>query len=160
MTKPPLVTISIIGILAMSLLQAGAADVQQSAGSELARREDSVRRAQAAIAQGDQAYKDKRYDVAVVEYQAACDFLPESPLTHDLRAQAIQDFSQASVRLAEQRIAEGRYDEAETTVKTVLDPKYNPTYKDAIVLQQHLSDPDYFNRTVTPKFLDKIAWSR
>ena len=156
MFKPPLITIFIAGLTAISLLRAGAADVRTAAEQEEARREASVKLAQAAIAEGDKAYKDKHYDVAAGEYKVACDHLAESPLTHKLRAQALEDFGQASVRLAEQRIAEGRFEDAKVAVNAVLDKNYYPTYKPAIQLLAHLNDPEYFNATMGPKFEDRI----
>ena len=68
MTKPPFVTISIIGLIAMSLINAGAADLQGTAESTIVRHEQDVKTAQAAVAQGDKAFKEKNYDLAVVEY--------------------------------------------------------------------------------------------
>lgn len=160
MIKPPIVTVFILGLLAFAPLNAGAADrsgsVQGNAEREIARREDNVNRANKAIELGDNAMKSMEYDVAVVEYKAACDLLPESPITHDLRARAVGRFSEASVKLAEQRIAEGRFADAEAAAKQVVDEHYNPTYRPALQLLSHLEDPGYYNKTVGPKFYGNV----
>ena len=148
--------VAILGLVAISPFIANAADVQSIAEKEVVRHQHDVDLAKHALAEGDKAYSDKHYDVAVVEYQSACDYLPEAPITHELRGRAIQGFSQASVRLAEQRIVEGRFADAEATVNTLLAEKYNPTYKPALLLRAHLEDPDYYNKTVGPKFYDKV----
>jgi len=156
MIKPPLVTIPILGLLALSPMTAGAQNVQRSAEHEIARRQDNVIRAKKDIADGDNAMREKAYDVASVEYKAACDLLPEAPSTHDLRARAVDSFSEASVKLAEQRIVEGRFEDARAAAKIVVDPQYNPTYKPALKLLSQLEDPDYYNQTVGPKFYGSI----
>src|SRR5580704_8723238 len=101
MIKPPIVTISILGLLAIAPMNAGAqsAHVQGTAEREVARREYNVTAARKAIAQGDSAMDSKNYDVAVVAYKSACDLLPEAPATHDLRVRAVDGFSEASVKL-------------------------------------------------------------
>jgi len=68
----------------------------------------------------------------------------------------VDGFSEASVKLAEQRIVEGRFEDARATAKLVLDEKYNPTYKPAITFVAHLEDPDYYNKTVGPKFYASV----
>jgi general secretion pathway protein D len=164
MIKPPVAAIAILGLTTLLPLSGIAGSGQNvSSGSvpdiaerEIARREDNINRAKQAIAEGDKAMESKNYDVAVAEYKSACDLLPESPLVHDLRLRAVNSFSEASVRLAEQRIAEGRFADAEATAKLVLDPRYNPNYKPAIELLAHLEDPYYFNKTVGPKFYANV----
>jgi general secretion pathway protein D len=162
MIKPPLVTISILGLIAMAQLNVRAAQ-NESLGSvpsvaerEISRREDNVNRAKKAIAEGDKAMDAKTYDVAVMQYKSACDLLPESQVVHDLRLRAVDRFSEASVKLAEQRVAEGRFADAEATAKLVVDERYNPGYKPALQLLSHLEDPGYFNKTVGPKFYANV----
>ncbi|HWC59346.1 MAG TPA: hypothetical protein VHC44_06595, partial [Verrucomicrobiae bacterium] len=99
MLKPPLVTISIIGLFAVSPLAvrpAGAVDVKSAAEREEALRAANVQAAQQAMAEGDKQYKAMHFDVAAGEYQLACQHLPESPLNHKLRAQALDAYGRAS----------------------------------------------------------------
>ena len=154
MIKPPLVIISVIGLITMPLIRAGAADVQTTASQEQARREANLKLAQTAIAEGDKQFKARNYDTAVQQYQLACDTLTESSETHSVRTRAVAGLDEASVRLAEQRITEGRYADARDAAQRAL--KYNPNYKPAIELLAHMEDQDYFNATRGPKFEDKV----
>ncbi|HWB58894.1 MAG TPA: STN domain-containing protein [Chthoniobacteraceae bacterium] len=104
-----------------------------------------------ALAEGDREFKLLHWDVAAGDYQYACDHLPESPANHELRAKALNDFAGASVRLAEQRIVEGRYADAKAALNAVLNPKYSPVCKPARALLAHLDDPGYFNPIPGPR---------
>lgn len=108
------------------------------------------------INRGDSAVIRKDYDLASREYRAAVDSLPDAPATADRRKVAVKKFFDATIMLANQRITEGRYVDAETSVKVILRPEYDPGYKPAITLLKHLEDPEYYNRTVTPGFIDKV----
>jgi general secretion pathway protein D len=130
--------------------------VPSVAEREISRRQDNVNRAKAAIAEGYKALDAKTYDVAHDQFKTACDLLPESPVVHDLRVRAVSGFSEASVKLAEQRIVEGRFADAEATAKLVLDERYNPGYKPALQLLSNLEDPAYYNKTVGPKFYASV----
>ena len=96
------------------------------------------------------------YEAAVKNYRNAVDALPDAPATADRRRAALKKFFGASLKLSDQRIIEGRYVDAETVLKVILRPEYDPGYKPAIARLQHLEDPDYYNQTVGPKFLDKV----
>ena len=130
--------------------------VESTAEHELARRQDNVTRARAAIEAGDHAMKQRDYETAFAQYKAACDLLTDSVATRDLRDEALDGFCEAASRLAEQRIAEGRYQDAALTAKAVLDPQYDPHCHRAIVILAHLEDPNYYNKTITPKFRGNV----
>lgn len=165
--KPPVLSCA-CALLAASPLFAGTVErtttrvessstsVQGTAEHELVRRQENVTRARAAIEAGDRAMKQRDYETAFAQYKAACDFLPDSPATRKLRSQALDGFCEAASRLAEQRIAEGRYQDAETTAKAVLDPQYDPHCHRAQVILAHLEDPGYYNKTITPKFRGNV----
>ncbi|HYR58084.1 MAG TPA: type II and III secretion system protein, partial [Chthoniobacteraceae bacterium] len=129
---------------------------QTAAEREIARRPDYVRRGEDAIAKGDKAMKDKDYDQAVAQYKLAVDIIPNASNSRRQYQRALDKFSEASVKLAEQRITEGRYEDAELTLKLVLDDRYNPRYKDAIIILARLEQPDYYNKTITPKFRGNV----
>jgi general secretion pathway protein D len=160
MIKPPLLTLcSLLGILALDPVYAGQIpstsvphSVQGIAEREISRRNDQIARAQQAIAEGDKAMRVKDYEVAVQQYKSAADVLTESPVTHKLRSVAVDRYCDASVQLAQQRIAEGRYAEAEAAAKAVLADAYNPKCGAALTLLAHLEEPGYYNKTITPKF--------
>lgn len=129
---------------------------QSAVERELPRRYDYLRRGEEAVEKGDKAMKDKDYDQAVAQYKLAVDVIPNSANSRRQYARALDKFSEASVKLAEQRITEGRYQDAELTLKLVLDDRYNPTYKDAIIILARLEQPDYYNKTITPNFRGRI----
>ena len=154
MIKPPLVILSLIGIIAALPSMARAQDAGTTLQNQSARYEANEKLARAAIDEGDKQFQSKNYDAAVQQYQFAADKLPAAPITQSLHNRAVAGLSLASVRLAEQRITEGRYEDAKASAKTAL--KYDPNYKPAIELLAHMEDPAWFNTTVGPKFKDKV----
>ena len=108
-----------------------------------------------AMARGSEALMRREYETAYAQYKAAVDALPDAPSVRELRTTALDGFSKAVMGLAEQRMAEGRWEDAETTVKVILEPQYNPNYKPAQRLLARLESPDYFNKTITPGFVSK-----
>jgi len=114
--------------------------------------EDENRAGREAIASGDDAMKDKDYEKATAYYKNACDIIPNAPNSQSLYNTALHGFCEASTRLAEQRITEGRYADAENTLRIVLDDRYDPRCKKAIIILSRLEQPDYYNKTIGPKF--------
>ena len=106
------------------------------------------------MARGTEALAVRDYEKAFSEYKAALDAVPNSPEVRDLRKVAMDGFTKAAMGLAEQRIAEGRWEDAKTTVQCLL--QYNPSYEPAKRLLQRLESPDYFNKTVTPGFVSRL----
>ncbi|MEO6569890.1 MAG: type II and III secretion system protein, partial [Opitutaceae bacterium] len=154
MTKPPLAR-----LFAAVLCIAGTQPVVTFAGSndsgyessrrttttyssvemrELARRRDYVERGRAALQAGKKAMADKDYETAVSQYKLACDLIPNAAETRGLYAEAIHGFCKASCRFAEQRIAEGRYADATNQLKLVLDDRYHPGCREAVIILSHL----------------------
>jgi len=166
--KPPVICACVLAAAAFSPLplfagspqsgysQGSGAGTDSVADRAIARREEDVRRAKAALDSGDAAMKQRDYETAFGQYKAAADLLPESPVTHHLRREALDNLDDAGCRLAEQRISEGRYEDAKNLCKAVLDDKYDPGCHRAIVIQAHLEDPDYYNKTITPRFRGNV----
>lgn len=119
---------------------------------ELVRRREYVERGQVALAAGDKAMREKDYENAFVQYRYAVDNIPNSENTRRLYGKALEKMCEAGVKLAEQRIAEGRYADAESVLRIVLEDRYNPECEDAIKVLARLEEPDYYNKTITPKF--------
>lgn len=109
-----------------------------------------------AMQRGSVALMERDYETAYTQYKAAVDALPDAPNTRELRASAMDGFSKSVMGLAEARIDEGRWQDAEETVRVILQPQYNPNYKPAQRLLARLESPDYFNKTVTPGFVAKV----
>src|SRR5581483_8728688 len=131
-------------------------NVEGVAERELARRQDMLNHAMDLLKTGDIAMKEHDFETAFASYKAVCDMLTESDATHHLRKRALDGLCEAACDLAEQRIGEGRFTDAETTAKAVLDEKYDPSCHRAIVILAHLEDPDYYNKTITPKFRGNV----
>lgn len=166
MTKPPVYSCALIA-LTFSLVGPSAfagdtygrsARVQTSGGAytvaerEVVRRQENISRAEAAIATADRAMKERDYETAFAQYKLAADLLPEAEATRSLRKEAVYGLCDAGCALAEQRIAEGRYQDAELIAKTVVEERYDPDCSRAITILAHLEDPGYYNKTITPKF--------
>ena len=160
MTKSPLATTissllvgSLIITPAVSFAEGGYhGSVESVAAREKQRRADYETRGREAIAAGDAAMKQKDYEKATAYYKNACDIIPNAPLSQSLYDTALKGFCEASTRLAEQRITEGRYADAENTLRIVLDERYDPRCKKAIIILSRLEQPDYYNKTIGPKF--------
>ncbi len=130
--------------------------LQSTADTEIARRQSLALSADDNLRQGDAAMLREDYEDAVKFYRTATDSLPDAPATGDRRRAAMKKFFTASIKLAELRIVEGRYPDAETVAKVILRPEYDPGYEPAIDLLQHLEDPEYYNQTLGPKQIAKV----
>lgn len=106
------------------------------------------------MARGTEALAVRDYEKAFSEYRAALDALPNAPDVRSLHKIALDGFTKAGMGLAEQRVAEGRWEDAQTTVECLL--AYNPNYEPARRLLGRLESPDYFNKTVTPGFVSRV----
>lgn len=137
--------------------QVSGSNVEAQAELEIAKRIQLAEQyAPTAMQRGSVALMERDYETAFAQYRAAVDALPDAPQVRELRATAMDGFGKATMGLAEARIAEGRWQDAEETVKVILQPEYNPNYKPAQRLLARLESPDYFNKTVTPGFVAKV----
>jgi len=131
--------------------------VQGKAELQIRKIEVSKEYAAKASGKGADAMMQKDYESAFAYYKSAVDALPSGgDATAQARQNAMDGFSRAAVKLAEQRVSEGRFQDAETTVDVVLEERYNPTYPPALSLAAKLRDPNHFNKTVTPNFVAKV----
>ncbi len=119
---------------------------------EIARRQETLVYADKLVEQGDRALAQKNYEAAYVSYLDALDKIPAGAATNSKRAAVLKKFSDAGILYAKDLINNGRYADAERVAKTILLPQYNPTYKPAVAILANLEQPDYYNKTVTPKF--------
>jgi len=137
--------------------QASFGGVEAQAELEIAKRMQLAEEyAPQAMQRGSVALMERDYETAYTQYKAAVDALPDAPHVRELRASAMDGFSKAVMGLAESRIEEGRWQDAEEAVRVILQPQYNPNYKPAQRLLARLESPDYFNKTVTPGFVAKV----
>ncbi len=143
--------------LALSTALSPAQQAQGSAEREIRRQEAMDEWAQKAVNKGTEAMRNQDYESAFAYFKSAVDVLPSSgPATHSIRETALDGFCRAAVKLAEQRISEGRYQDANTTVAAVLEERYAPGYGPALALQEKLKDPTRYNRALTPGFIANV----
>ncbi len=135
---------------------APAQNVQSIAEREISRRQGGVLQGQAALERGNLAMKANDFAHAHDEYRVAVSFLPDALTTANAHDRAVAGFCDSGVALAEQRIAEGKYGEAEQIVRETTSDRYDPNCRKALDLLAHLSEPGYYNKTMGPKFIAKV----
>ncbi len=146
----------VVLLTALPVLPLAGQNVRSIAEHEVARRQAAVTQGQGALARAELAMQAKDFQKAHDEYRAALSFLPDALTTADQHDAAVKGFCESGVKLAGQRIAEGRYGEAEQIVREVVSDRYDPNCRPALELLAHLSDPTYFNRTMGPKFIARV----
>lgn len=132
--------------------------VQGTAEAQVRRSEQTAEYAQTIVAKGQAALQSQDFESAFAYYKSAVDMLPAGGSgSAVLRQQALDGFSKSAVQLARQRVSEGRFEDAKTTVAVVLEDRYNPTYKPALALSAELKDPASFSsQTMTPTFVANV----
>lgn len=149
--------IAAFSVGAIPNISAQPAGLVGTAELETRRRELNTEYAQSMIQKGDAAMVGMDYESAYAFFKSAVDSLPSGgEATAGIRAEAMDGFSRAVIKLAEQRISEGRFEDAEITVNVILDENYNPNYGPALSLRQRLKSPNTFNKTITPGFVAKV----
>jgi general secretion pathway protein D len=130
--------------------------VDRISKQEIARRQAALPRGEEALARGKEAMKQKNYAVAHEEFRVAVNYLPDAVVSGKAHDEAVDGFCESGIKLAEQRIAEGKYAEAEFFLTEILNDRYNPKCREAGKLLVKLRTPGYFNRTMGPKFIAKV----
>ena len=123
---------------------------------EAERRQAGLPRGVEATARGNAAMKEKNYRLARDEFRTALNFLPDAVVSGNAHDDALTGFCESGIKVAEQDIAEGNYAKAESIVREILDNHYDPNCRPAMEPLAHLQEPGYFNRTVGPKFVEKV----
>jgi len=123
---------------------------------EVQRRQAAMPQGEAALARGKSAMKAKNYTLANQEFKTAVGYLPDSVVSGKAHDEAVDGFCKSAVVLAQARIAQGDYAGAEAILSEVLSNRYNPNCREAQELYKHLRTPGYFNKTVTPNFVNKV----
>ena len=133
-----------------------AQNVKVIADREAARRQAHIPRGEEVLARAQAELHAKQYAQAHEDFRAALRYLPDSAVTGKSYSAALDGFCESGVKLAEQRIAEGKYEESEAILNEILTDTYNPNCREARTLLTHLHDPGYINKTMGPKFLAKV----
>jgi type II secretory pathway component GspD/PulD (secretin) len=133
-----------------------AQNINQIAHREAARRQAALPQGDAALARGKTAMAAGNFAVAHEEFRVAVSLLPDAVVGGKAHDEAVGGFCASGIKLAEQRIAEGKHAEAEAICREILGNRYDPNCRLAAELLAHLQQPGYFNRTLGPKFLSKV----
>src|SRR5437660_1105146 len=123
---------------------------------EVHRRQTGISQGEAALARGQAAMKAKDYAAAHEEFRTAVTYLPDAVVSGKAHDEAVEGFCKSGVVLAEARIAEGRYADAEAILSEVLSDRYDSKCRPAQELYAHLRQPGYFNKTMSPTFIEKV----
>jgi general secretion pathway protein D len=123
---------------------------------EVQRRQAGITQGEAALARGQAAMKAKDYGAAHEEFRTAVIYLPDAVVSGKAHDEAVEGFCKSGVVLAEARIAEGRYADAEAILSEILSDRYDPKCRAAQELYSHLRQPGYFNKTMSPTFIEKV----
>jgi general secretion pathway protein D len=123
---------------------------------EVQRRQAGISQGEAALVRGQAAMKARDYAAAHEEFRTAVLYLPDAVVSGKAHDEAVEGFCKSGVVLAEARIAEGRYADAEAILSEVLSARYDPKCRPAQELYAHLRQPGYFNKTMSPTFIEKV----
>src|ERR1051326_6263492 len=130
-----------------------AQNVKKIADREVARRQARIPKGEEIVARAQSELNAKQYQLAHDDFRTALHYLPGSTSY----SAALAGFCDSGVKLAQQRIAEGKYEEAELVLNEVLSDSYNPNCSEARTLLTHLHDPGYINKRMGPKFIAKAG---
>src|SRR5437868_3023465 len=144
------------GLILCSPMMLRAQNVKVIADREAARRQAHIPRGEEVLARAQAELHAKQYARAHEDFRAALHYLPDSAVTGKSYSAALDGFCESGVKLAEQRMAEGKYEESEVILNEILSVAYNPNCREASTLLTHLHDPGYINKTMGPKFLAKV----
>src|SRR6266542_3776415 len=147
---------SLLGSAALICASSFAQTSDSVAEREVQRRQAGITQGEAALARGQAAMKAKDYAAAHEEFRTAITYLPDAVVSGKAHDEAVEGFCKSGVVLAEARIAEGRYADAEAILSEVLSERYDPKCRPAQELYAHLRQPGYFNKTMSPTFIEKV----
>src|SRR5687767_6495268 len=118
---PPRCTFCLLLIvLAGARVSSLAQQVSHVAAREAARRQAALPRGEEALARGQAAMAERNYTLAHEEFRRALAYLPGAVVSEKAHDAAVSGFCASGLKLAEQRIAEGKYAEAEAICRELL----------------------------------------
>src|SRR5256714_10086938 len=123
---------------------------------EAARRQAALPKGEEALGRAKAAMAEGNYTVAHEEFRVALTFLPDAVISERSHDDAVSGFCASGLKLAEQKIAEGKYGEAEAICREILSNRYDPNCRPAAEMLARLQEPGSVNRTMGPKFLSKV----
>jgi general secretion pathway protein D len=148
-----LVVAGFLSILCSTVL---AQNVDRISVREVERRQAALPRGTEALARAQAAMHAKKYVVAHDEFRSALNSLPDAVTSAKAHDEALAGFCESGVKVAEQHIADGKFAEAESVLREVLEDRYDPNCRPALELLAHLQQPGYFNKTMGPSFIERV----
>src|SRR5437588_4998143 len=133
-----------------------AQNVDRISKREIERRQAALPRGAEVLARAQAAMRARNYAVAHEEFRSALELLPDAVTSGKAHDEALTGFCESGVKVAEQRIADGNFAEAESVLREVLQDRYDPNCRPALELLAHLQQPGYFNKTMGPTFIEKV----
>src|SRR5256714_1869346 len=133
-----------------------AQNVDRISKREIERRQAALPQGVEALARAQAAMQARNFTLAHEEFRNALNSLPDAVTSSKAHDEALTGFCQSGVKVAEQNIADGKFAEAESVVREVVQDRYSPNCRPALDLLAHLQQPGYFNRTMGPKFIEKV----
>jgi len=160
MTKPyrycAIVLAHVAAFLALICEDSFAQNSSRVAAREASRRQAALPQGEAALARGKVAMAARNFAVAHDEFRTAVNLLPDAVVSEKAHDEAVRGFCASGIKLAEQRIAEGKYSDAVAICRELLGDRYDPNCRAAAELLARLQQPGYFNQTMGPQFLAKV----
>ena len=151
--KNPLLMLAILSAIGATAL---AQNTRTVAEREAARRQAALPRGQEALGRAKAAMAEGNYTAAYEEFRLALTFLPDAVVSEKAHDEALNGFCASGLKLAAQKIAEGKYGDAERICREILSTRYDPNCRPAAEMLARLQDPDSINRTMGPKFISKV----
>src|SRR5438309_10285295 len=133
-----------------------AQNVDRISKREIERRQAALPRGVEVLARAQAAMRARNYAVAHEEFRRALELLPDAVTSGKVHDEALTGFCESGVKVAEQKIADGNFAEAESVLREVLQDRYDPNCRPALDLLAHLQQPGYFNKTMGPTFIEKV----
>src|SRR6266513_71113 len=151
-------SVHLLSILSLSSLcsAVSAQNVDRSSKREIERSQAALPRGAEVLARAQAAMRARNYAVAHEEFRRALELLPDAVTSGKAHDEALTGFCESGVKVAEQRIADGNFAEAESVLREVLQDRYDPNCRPALELLAHLQQPGYFNKTMGPTFIERV----
>lgn len=124
------------------------------ANREIMRRYARIEDAKAAIARGDNSFREANYEEALSSYQAAVQTIPNAPYTAEWLQYAELKYADCAVVVARERAKDGKYDEARQLLDGAV-AKF-PDHKNAKTLLRQLDDPDRWPPALTSSHVENV----
>ncbi len=129
---------------------------QRAADREVARRQAALPQGTLALTRAREEMTQRNYVQAHEDFRTAVAYLPDAVVSGKAHDDAVGGFCESGIKVAEQRVQEGKYNEAEAICRELLSDQYNPNCKPAMKLLASLQEPGRMNRTMGPKFISKV----